>query len=245
MTDADRDLLAANEAEVSRRAQVVGYRLDVASGEQASPESAWGYEQAVCPAFPDHLIIAYSRLNSSQGRADVSLFTAVIPRGSGGRSTGHVRVIPAQRRSYSLFTPVASNALTINDFNHMVSEEPRGLSPDWLGLGLCYTALASGHVRAALVASHRAYGSYPLLTPAKLTVSKKGGAEVLLANETPGGEPSSKSMDWTLIFAQSGRLMKVRHVDSNKLVERGVAGQAVEAQGVPTRQQVMDVPAAP
>ncbi len=217
MSATDRELADANQAEIVRRAGLLGFDLRNDGKEQGS----WGYEQAVCPVFPQHVILEYSRNN---GPGDVTLFSAVIPRGE-----GHVRVIPVRRRSYSLFTPAPSNALTINDFNHIVLEGHDGLSPDWLTLGLCYTALAGGHVRAALLAQTPGAEVYPLLAPAILIVSAKGGAEVRFDDETP----HTKAMQWNLTFAQNGHLLKVQHTASRELVERPVPGSAVEVKGAP------------
>jgi hypothetical protein len=215
MTAADRELAEANQGEIARRAGLQGMNLKGDEEELGS----WGYEQAVCPVFPQHLILEYSRDN---GKGDVTLFSAVIPRGE-----GHVRVIPVRRRSYSLWTPASSNALTINDFNHLVLEGHEGLSPDWLTLGLCYAALAGGHVRAALVAETPAAEAYPLLEPAMLRVVAKGGAEVRFADATP----KTKAMEWVLVFDAQGRLMKVRHVAAAELVKKPVAGAPVEVAG--------------
>jgi hypothetical protein len=212
MTAADRELAEANEAEIARRAGLQGFDL----GRERPGEGSWGYEQAVCPVFPEHLILEYSRGN---GEGDVTLFAAVIPRGE-----GHVRVIPVRRRGYSLWTPVSSNALTINDFNHMVVEGQEGLSPDWLTLGLCYAALAGGHVRASLAAQTAAEEAYPLIAPATLTLAGKGGAEVHFADATP----KTRAMEWVLSFAPNGRLLKVKHVATTLLVEKTVPGAAVE-----------------
>jgi hypothetical protein len=212
MTAADHGLAEANQGEIARRAGLQGFDL-------GHETANWGYEQAVCPVFPEHLILDYSRSN---GNGDVTLFSVVIPHGE-----GHVRVIPVRRRGYSLFTPSASNALTINDFNHMVIEGHEGLNPDWLTLGLCYAALAGGHIRAALQAETPAEQVFPLSTPAKLTVSGKGGAEVRFADVTP----HTKAMDWILIFAENGRLLKVRHTPSSELVERPVPGAALDVTG--------------
>jgi hypothetical protein len=228
MIAADSALVASNEAEIVRRADLQGFRLgNVADSKNGG--GSWGYEQAVCPAFPDHVLLEYSRDN---GRGDVTLFAVAVPRGE-----GHVRVIPVRRRSYSLFTPAASNSLTINDFNHIVKEEGKGLNPDWLTLGLCYSALAGGHVRAALQAESRTAEHYPLRFPARLLVSNKGGAEVHFADDTPG----IPGMDWVLNFAQDGRLLKVKHMNSRELREVPVKGQVIEAQGVPIKGQVIEV----
>ena len=238
MTAADRELAASAQVEIARRASLQGFRLEENAG-----ADGWGFEQAVCPVFPEHLILEYSRLN---GSGDVSLFAAVVPR-----REGHVRVILVRRRSYSLFTPASSNALTLNDFNHMVQEGGTGLSPDfhpsdkdpslgtpdWLTLSLCYAALAGGHVRAALQPAMPADEVYPLLAPAKLSVSRKGGAAVYFADSTHDVKP----MEWELLFAQSGRLLKVKHVGARELVERPVRGTASEMTGVPTKESVVDL----
>jgi hypothetical protein len=221
MAAADRQLVEANEAEIARRAELQGFRLDAAGMEPGG--AAWGYEQAVCPVFPNHVILEYSRSN---GAGDVSLFSVVVPRGE-----GHVRVIPVRRRSYSLWTPAPANALTLNDFNHMVTEGHTGLTPDWLMTGLCYGALAGGHVRAALRAVLTADERYPLYAPAKLTIPEKGGAEV----EFVSLAAPAKAMKWTLEFAPNGRLLKVHHSEASAVQERPAAGGVVEAKGTPVQ----------
>jgi hypothetical protein len=240
---ADRSLVDANRDEILMRASRQGFDLEQAT----NTSSAWDYEQAVCPAFPQHVILAYSRSN---GLGDVTLLSVVIPRGE-----GHVRVIPARRRGYSLFTPVASNEITINDFNHVVLEEglrervdsrhkSKTLSQDhvlggtdWFTLGLCYSALASGHVRAGLLAAKPEDEAYPLALPAQLRISDKGGADVWFADTTP----EAKSMQWELRFAQDGRLLKVRHVNSSLLRERALAGTAMNVKGGPTKEGIVDL----
>jgi hypothetical protein len=229
MAVADQELVLDNQAEIARRAGLQGFHLERGLG------GGWGYEQAVCPVFPDHLILDYSR---DGGAGDVSLFSVVIPRGSA--TGGHVRVIPVRRRSYSLWTPAASNELTVNDFNHMVKEGGKGLDPDWLTLGLCYAALAGGHVRAALVPAKAADAVYPMFVPAKLSVSGLGGAEIHLADITHYPEPKVKAMDWVLTFAQNGRLLKVKHEVADEVYERPLPATPAE-KAVPVKGEVIDI----
>jgi hypothetical protein len=226
MTEADRNLVLVNEAEIARRAELQGFGLDAARANSAGDKvgkGSWGFEQAVCPVFPDHLILEYSRDN---GGGDVTLFSVAIPRGTA--NGGHVRVIPVRRRSYSLWTPASSNALTLNDFNHMVSEGGKGVDPDWLTLGLCYAALAGGHVRAALVPASDSDEVYPLFAPATLSVSGKGGAEIHLADVTHYPQPKVKAMDWVFDFSQNGRLLKVRHTVAQEEFERPLPATPAE-----------------
>jgi len=217
MTAADRELAEANQAEIARRAGLQGFGMGRESAGR-NESGSWGYEQAACPVFPQHLILEYSRFD---GPGDVTLFAAVIPRGE-----GHVRVIPVRRRSYSLWTPASSNGLTIHDFNYMVHEGPsHALPADWMTLGLCYAALAGGHVRAALVPQTASEEVYPLFEPAMLSVGeKKDGADVRFVDVTPHVKPT----EWVLSFSRDGRLLKVKHLVSPKLVEKDAKGTAVD-----------------
>lgn len=208
MTATDRQLAENNQGEIARRAAFQGMRVE------ESGADGWGYEQAVCPVFPQQLILEYSRVDAT---GSVTLFSAVIPRGS----EGHVRVIPIRRRSYSLWTPSSSNAITLNDFNHMVSEGGSGLAPDWLTMGLCYAALAGGHVRAALVTQEVV--PFPMYPPARLVLSRDGTAQVQFADVTPG----VRAMEWTMMFTQKGRLQKVKHDKVDGIAVKQVAGTAV------------------
>jgi hypothetical protein len=231
MSAADAELVRANEGEIARRAGLAGLH-GLGMGEESGASSGWGYEQAMCPQFPNHVVLEYSRDN---GHGDYSLFSAVIPRGE-----GHVRVIPVERRSFTLFTPAPANALTVNDFNHIVNEERErggGEGPDWLALGLCYAALAGGHVRAALVPLNAADETYPLYRPAMLEVSRKGGAEVSFADTS--AVPVVQT--WELSFAQDGRLLKARSHKARAEVETKVIGTAAEIQGAATKESAVDL----
>jgi hypothetical protein len=217
MAAPDRELVEANLGEVERRARLAGFDVNAAGAAESRGEpGGWGYEQAVCPVFPQHVILEFSRDN---GRGDVTLFSAVIPRGE-----GHVRVIPVRRRGYSLWTPSSSNALTLNDFNHMVAEGGGGLNRDWFTLGLCYAALAGGHVRAALVPQTREEQVFPLLAPAMLREGSDGSAEIRFTDATP----HVKAMLWTLNFGANGQLKKVKHSLAGEEIERPVPGNEVD-----------------
>src|SRR5271170_1190540 len=53
MSAEDRELAEANQAEIARRAGLVGFGM----GRESAGAASWGYEQAVCPVFPQHLIL--------------------------------------------------------------------------------------------------------------------------------------------------------------------------------------------
>jgi len=219
MTAEDRAAADGAQAEIARRAELAGLHMNEMTG--------WGYEQAVCPVFPEHVILEYSRKDAP---GDVTLFSAVVPRGG----VGHVRVIPVRRRGYSLWTPADSNALTLNDFNHIETES--GLSAattDWLTLSLCYTALAAGHVRAGLVPANQETEVYPLVEPPLLTSnSNKPEVEVRLVDAAaprPRGE-------WVFDYDAVGHLKRVRKIEPEILHTQPVQGiqKPADFHGTPT-----------
>jgi uncharacterized protein with von Willebrand factor type A (vWA) domain len=64
MTEKDRDLAADAEASISEHAGHLDLEFN---------QGKWGYRQVVCPAFPNHLFLRFTRNN---GTGDVSIFTA-------------------------------------------------------------------------------------------------------------------------------------------------------------------------
>ena len=101
----DRLLLADAESSIAEHAGFAGLEFS---------KSDWKYRQIVCPTFPNHLFVQFTRNN---GAGDVSVFSASIPRNGNGR----VRIVPILKRGYSLFSPAPINALTISAFNHIRS----------------------------------------------------------------------------------------------------------------------------
>jgi hypothetical protein len=201
MSEKDR-LLAAN-AESSIAEHVKYADLDFNQGQ-------WSYQQVVCPVFPNHIFLRFLRNN---GVGDVSMFTASIPRGDEGR----VRIIPIQRRGYSLFSPAPINALTISAFNHVRAEEnptPESNSaqgpaqaPDWLGTGLCYAALAGGHPQAAAQSGNPAGEKFPVASTALLEVGDNGGAVLSYTDVSATPRP----MRWSMTFDRKGMLIRGGH----------------------------------
>jgi hypothetical protein len=231
MTAVDARQAINAQVAIAERAVHQGFRVDLnaVDGAGGENEHAWKYEQAVCPVFPDHLILEYSL---DRGHGDVSLFSAIVPRGN----EGHVRVIPVRRRNYSLWTPTPTNELTLNDFNHMVKESSDGLDPDWATVGLCYAALAGGHVKLAEQATDTRLETFPLYSPAMLKVGSNG-AEVRFADVASYRESSPRVMEWVLVFSKTGRLIKVRHASARGVTAR-VVPATPEPQGRPVRSAV-------
>ncbi|WP_058189686.1 hypothetical protein [Terracidiphilus gabretensis] len=175
----DQQLESNEENSIRERA---GMRLmDFAPG-------GWSYSQIVCPAFPGHLFLRFMR---TAGQGDVSAFTASIPRFGQGKD----RIIPIQRRGYSLFSPAPINAMTIASFNHILAEERTSGEPDWAAIAVCYAALAGT-------------GNEGILAPVGgpiLQLQSDGGATIIIATTDPHAK------DWTMIFDRNGVLKKAIH----------------------------------
>jgi hypothetical protein len=204
MTAEDRLQAANAESSIGEHARYAD--LDFNQGQ-------WSYQQVVCPALPNHIFLRFLRNN---GAGDVSLFTASIPRGEDGR----VRIIPIQRRGYSLFSPAPVNALTISAFNHIRAEEnpdqDPAKAPDWLGTALCYAALAGGHPQPALVVDNPASEKYPVASVALLQIESDGGAELSFTDISTASRPTR----WSMTFDRKGRLIKAGHAPAELLSMR-------------------------
>jgi len=190
MSEADRNLEAEAESSVAERA---GF-ADIAFN-----EGKWSYGELVCPAFPNHLFLRFTRNN---GTGDVSVFSASVPRNGEGR----VRIIPIQRRGYSLFSPAPINAMTVAAFNRIRSEEDVE-AVDWGGMALCYAALAGANPEIGFSAPLTGGLTKINSMGPVLANEPKGGAVIHLTDE--GAQP--RPMEWSLIFNAKGRLIKAAH----------------------------------
>lgn len=191
MTEKDRELAADSESSIGERAGFAGIEFNAGK---------WAYQQVVCPSLPGHLFLEFT-LNGGAG--DVSLFSASIPRGGDGK----VRIIPIQRRGYSLFSPAPINALTISAFNHIRAEEHSNSPADWLSTGLCYAALAGAHPQVALDKSFTPGQGFIPAGPTALDVMANGQAIVRFVDVAALPLPT----EWSLTFNGKGQLLKATH----------------------------------
>ena len=214
MAQRDRDLEADAETTISERAGFAGLEFN---------QGKWSYRQMVCPALPNHLFLRFTRNN---GVGDVSLFSASIPR-----KEGRVRIIPIQRRSYSLFSPAPINALTIAAFNHIRAEEHSDQNLDWLGTGLCYAALAGAHPQAAPRSGVAEGTEFPAAMQAVLQIPMQGGAIIRFTDVTADRRP----MEWTMTFDVKGKLLKATHLPASLVTEQGIHPAPVDERGSPRK----------
>jgi hypothetical protein len=204
LSQQDRLLVADAESTIAEHAGFLGL---------GNQDSGWDYEQIVCPSFPNHLFLQYTRSN---GESDRSVFSASIPRNGNGR----VRIVPILKRSYSLFSPAPINALTISAFNHIRSEEGEAANSDWLGNGLCYAALAGAHPQIrppdAVPTPDK---PIPALTAAMDILTQSHGQQVIRFDDAAA---LPRPMEWTMTFARSGKLIKATHKPASMLTARAV-----------------------
>lgn len=194
LTERDRLLIADSESSIAEHAGFAGLEYGAQGG--------WTYRQIVCPAFPNHLFLQYTRNN---GEGDKTVFSVSIPRNGEGR----VRIVPVLKRGYSLFSPAPINALTISAFNHIRTEEGESVNSDWLGNALCYAALA-GSVPRILPrdASPEPHKPIAALSATMEIQMQAHGWEVLRFDDAAA---RPHAMEWTMTFTHNGKLIKATH----------------------------------
>ncbi len=185
----DRDLAAGEQSTIRARAELAGMEFG---------KGKWTYQQLVCQALPGHLFLLFE---ANKGPGDVSLFSAVVPRGG----KGQIRIIPIERRGFSLFSPASVNPITVSAFNHIRADEAPTGNADWLATGLCYAALAGAHPLTSPLPKQSSDATTSLTFPPTLVVGVAGEATVRFVDVAAAERP----MQWTLAFDASGQLLKV------------------------------------
>jgi hypothetical protein len=204
ITSQDHLLIANAESSIQEHAGFAGLQFQ---------QTGWAYRQIVCPAFPNHLFLRYTRNN---GAGDVSLFSASIPRNGEGR----IRIVPILKRSYSLFSPAPVNALTISAFNHIRAEEGEGANSDWLGNALCYAALAGA--QPEILPADAALGPHkpiPALRAVMDVQRQAHGVEVIRFDDAAA---RPHPMQWTMTFTRRGKLIKATHREAEVMAANPV-----------------------
>jgi hypothetical protein len=191
MSQSDRDLAAKSLPAIRDAAAFTGIDFD---------KEKWHYRQLECQAVPGHLFLLFT---GDSGVGNASLFSAAIPRIGKAR----VRVIPVERRGFSLFSPAPVNALAVAAFNRIRAQEPASPPPDWLATSLCYAALTEprSEVSSSQSPSHEV--NLALSFPPTLEVGVDGESTVRFVNVAEPRQP----MQWALMFDAKGQLINVQH----------------------------------
>jgi len=163
-------------------------------------EAKWSYRQLACQAIPNHLFLLFE---ANGGTGNASLFSASIPRGG----KGHLRIIPVERRGFTLFSPAPVNTLAIAAFNRIRAEEPKGPPADWLSTSLCYAALTEPRRQVTLLPRRTHDGNLALSFPPRLEIGREGESTVRFVDVARQSQP----MQWALTFDAKDQLVKVMH----------------------------------
>jgi len=189
MSQSDRELAAKSQPAIRDAAAFAGIEFE---------KENWRYRQLECQALPGHLFLLYA---GDSGVGDASLFSAAIPRAGEGR----VRVIPVERRGFSLFSPAPVNGLAVAGFNRIRAQEPAGPAPDWLSTSLCYAALTEPRSEVSASSRPSPEANLALSFPPTLEVGVDGESTVRFVNVAEPRQP----MQWALTFDARGQLLKV------------------------------------
>jgi hypothetical protein len=133
MSAADKSALQAHQGELVEAARIYGYNLEAEN---------WSYEQTLCAPLPETILLHY-RQQFPDGTE--SLFTALVPRGS-----GRVRIVPVLYRNATTFLPAPSNPRNYALYNDLV---PQAIArreitsySNWLELSACYAEMTGASV---------------------------------------------------------------------------------------------------
>lgn len=189
----DARLLQSRRPQLDRQAALLSFNLGA---------PGWRFQQVVCPALPDYVLLSYVRGPSPSGS---SRFTAVLER-----DNPRVEIVPAFAHGMKPFTAAWSKPSTFGIFNRMLRRErgSRSLAtaPNWLVIGMCYAEL-SGHPVQALT-------SKPLPDPTldlqrlqarlpQMQVAPDRSTEISFSDVS---QPTVTS-GWVLDFDRNGRIV--------------------------------------
>jgi hypothetical protein len=206
MQQEDKDLAASAAAAIRQRAELQDLGFN---------EGDWQQSQLDCPAFPQHLMLRFTR---NRGAGDVSMFSASIPRGKEGR----VRVIPILRRGYMPISPAPVNKLTISAFNQIRAEEHQGEKADWSAVSLCYAALSSARW-------NEPKGEVTVASAGSNTVELQIDGGVSVALELAAPAPGR----WVVNYDRKGQLKSTEYTPFGDEMWRPLPETATELKGKP------------
>ena len=134
MQPQDAAAVASMSTELSQKARIAGFDIGGAG---------WEYQQIVCPAFPDYVLLEFSHGSQDSG---VPRFVAVLER-----NAPWVRVVSTVSGGTLPLGPFWPRPGGYEIFNHMLRRErgllPLGSAPAWLSIAMCYAEFSGHHVQ--------------------------------------------------------------------------------------------------
>jgi hypothetical protein len=129
MSAADYEIVSNLSADLSKQAALANFDIS---------NPAWHFQQIVCPAFPDYVLLSFTHGPDESGS---SRFGAVLPR-----NNAQVRVVSTYAHGLLPFEASWNRPGTFEVFNGILREErgdvPLSHAPNWLTIAVCYAELS-------------------------------------------------------------------------------------------------------
>jgi hypothetical protein len=131
MSSADNEVVANLSAELAKQAALANFDIS---------QPGWHYQQIVCPAFPNYVLLAFTHGPEDEGS---SRFVALLPRDG-----SDVRIVSTYAHGLLPFEASWNRPGTFEVFNAMLRRErgaaPLSYAPNWLVIAMGY-AESSGY----------------------------------------------------------------------------------------------------
>ena len=202
MDPASLALIHAQQRAIAAEAAFFGY--DLASG-------TWTWDQAVCPALPDRLMLHYRRQYRDGAE---SLFTALVPQGP-----GRVLVVPILYRNATPFRSASGAERSIAVFNRAVPANvaESAVQPDgkWLTLALCYADMVDANAHALRRVGNEVGLSHAPVATLHLSEASNIREIVFTDRDAPG-----QYLVWNIALNDKGRVTAATRVKLSDYVAR-------------------------
>jgi hypothetical protein len=197
MSAADNEVVSNLSAELSQQAALASFDIS---------QPAWHYQQIVCPAFRDYVLLSFSHGSDDSGS---SRFTAALPR-----NEAQVRLVSTYAHGALPFEASWNRPGTFEVFNNMLRRErgvvPMGYARNWLMIAVCYAELSGYPVQVL--------STYPLpnttldmlrldANQPQMKIAPDQSADITFSDVSRPGTTTN----WSLHFDRHGQLTSASH----------------------------------
>jgi hypothetical protein len=202
ISEADYQLVSNLSPELSKQAALANFNIS---------DPGWHFQQIVCPAFPDYVLLSFSHGADESGS---SRFGAVLPR-----NNAQVRVVSTFAHGLLPFQASWNRPGTFEVFNGILSEErgnlPMSHAPNWLTIALCYAELSGYPVQVL--------STFPLPGPTldmlrldanrpQMMIAADQGADVTFSDVSR----PAVTMNWKIHFDRHGQITSASRSESHQ-----------------------------
>jgi hypothetical protein len=202
MSDADYQVVSNLSSELAQEAALANFDLS---------DAGWHFQQIVCPAFPDYVLLAFTHGADENGS---SRFAAAL-----SRTNTQVRVVTAYAHGLLPFQASWNRPGTYEVFNSMLHEErgdlPVSHAPNWLTIALCYAEM-SGYPVQVLSTTPLPDPTMDLLrldaNRPQMMIATDQSADVLFSDVS---RPAITT-NWKIHFDRQGRITSTSRTQSRQ-----------------------------